>query len=265
MDDANGDGVADDPGVAMLLMETATGKMLVQVRDASTGANINKINFLNPNWAPVDVVVFNDTNGDGSPNDASIGVVAVNKATGKILVQVRNLSNGAKIATRSFLNSGYTVIAATSAPRAGLTPILGILGVENSTGKILVQTRQLSDGVLIDNAKYLNTDWTATDIATVLDGNSDGVANDPGWLVLATNDLAGNTLVQARDAATGARLKNLGYLTTDYESQRIATSADIDGNAREEASVLAKRTSDGQRIVQVRDFAVGSRTINIFP
>lgn len=264
VDDSNGDGVADDPAVAMLLAEPATGKMLVHIRNSTTGTTVDKINFLNADWAPVDVVVFNDTDGDGNPNDASIGVMAVNKVTGKILVQVRNLSNGAKIATRSFLNLNYTPIAATSASRAGQTPLLGVLSVETATGKILVQTRQLSDGLLVDNAKYLNSDWTATDIAAVKDGNSDGTADDPGWLVLANDTASNATLLQARYAVTGTWIKNIAYLTTDYTGLSLATSADISGNGREEASVYAERLSDDQRIIQIRDFADSSRTGNIF-
>jgi hypothetical protein len=159
----------------------------------------------------------------------------------------------------------YTAIAATAASRAGQTPLLGILSVEDATGKILVQTRQLSDGALQDNAKYLSGEWTATDIATIKDGNSDGVANDPAWLVLAHSSATGNNLVQARFASTGAQIKNLSYLTADYQSQRLATSADISGNNREEASVLARRLADDQRIIQVRDFDNGTRTGNIFP
>ncbi len=47
--------------------------------------------------------------------------------------------------------------------------------------------------------------------------------------------------------------------------QRLATSADINGNAREEGSLMAKRLSDDQRIIQVRDFDDGTKTGNIFP
>ncbi len=265
VDDANGDGTADDPGVAMLLIETGSDKLLVQVRDAATGANINKINFLNPDWAPVDVVVFNDVNGDGNADDAAIGVLAENRTTGKILVQIRDLDTGAKIATRSFLNPNWRAIGAAAASRAGQPPALGILGVENGTGKILVQTRQLSDGVLIDNAKYLSSDWQAQDIVHVNDGNSDGVANDPGWLVLANNAISGNVLVQGRDLATGSRLDNINYLTTAYEGQRLASSPDISGNGREEAGVLGCRVSDNQHLLQIRDFDDETRTLNIFP
>lgn len=265
IDDANGDGVTDDPAAAMLLTEPVTGKVLVHVRDATTGATVNKISFLNSNWAPVDVVVFNDTNGDGNANDASIGVMAVEKATGKILIQVRNLSNGAKVATRSFLNLNYIPIAATSASRAGQTPLLGVLSVETATGKILVQTRQLSDGALVKNTRYLNTDWTATDIAAVKDGNSDGVADDPGWLVLANNTVSNATLIQARDVTTGTMIKNISYLSFDYAGLRLATSGDISGNSREEASVYGSRLSDDRRIIQIRDFDDATRTGNIFP
>ncbi len=265
VEDANGDGTGNDPGVAMLLIDPATNRLLVQVRDAASGANINKINFLSADWEPVDVVVFNDVNGDGNPSDAAVGVLAVNRVTGKILVQVRDLDSGAKIATRSFLNANWRPIGAASADRAGLPPALGILAVEDGTAKILVQTRQLTDGALIDNAKYLSGDWEAKDIARVVDGNSDGTANDPAWLVLASNRNTGSHLVQARDIASGARQANIGYLTDSYEVSAIGASPDISGNSREEAGVLAIRSDNDQIILQVRDYADGTRTGNVFP
>ncbi len=268
VDDVNGDGQSTDPGVAMLLIETGTNKLLVQIRDAATGANTNKINFLNPDWAPVDVVVINDVNSDGDPSDAAIGVMAVNRTTGKILIQVRDLDTGAKVATLSFLNSGYKPIGVASVSSIfGIaeSASLGVLGVEIATGKNLVQTRLISNGSLIDNAKYFSTDWDSKDIAFVNDGNDDGNPEDPAWLVLAKNSVTGANLVQARDVLTGAKQKDITYLTTAYDAQRLGSSPDISGSSYEEAGVLAVRPSDEQRILQIRDYSNETRTLNIFP
>ena len=66
--DGNGDGVADDPAIAVLA-DRSDGAHLVEVRRADTGAKIRTVEFLSDAWDVIDVAVIDDENGDGNPND----------------------------------------------------------------------------------------------------------------------------------------------------------------------------------------------------
>ena len=167
---------------------------------------------------------------------------------------------------RSFFNPAWRPVAVEVVLRSGLTPIMGVLGIDNGTLKTLIQARQLSDGVLQGNTRFFNgADWDSVDLAVIEDGNSDGTADDPAWLVVGENVVTNKTLVQARLVAGGVKLKNLSFLSTNYAPQRMTVSGDISGNGREEVAVFARKRTDGKQLIQIRDFQTGAKTANYNP
>lgn len=263
--DSNTDGAPGDSGLAVLLRNPATGNILVHAREVATGNTIDKISFFLPNWTPIDIVVIDDVNGDGNTSDTAIGVLALDEATGKILMQVRSLSTSAKLATISFMNTDYRPVAAAVVQRDGQTPLIGVLGEEDSTGKILVQSRQLSDRALQRNTRFLNFDWRGRDIAVVNDGNNDGVVGDPAWVVLGENINTGVNLAQGRLVSSGARAEDVSMISASWAASRLTSANDISGNGREEVASFARNRSSGKRNLQVRDYETGTVTENISP
>jgi hypothetical protein len=263
--DSNGDNITNDPGIVVLLRNPGSGAILVHARDLITGATIDKISFLQSNWTPVDVVVIDDVNGDGNTDDAAIGVLALDEVSGKILMQVRSLGTSAKIATLSFMNANYLPVAAAVTLRPGLSPLIGVLGEEKATGKILVQSRQLSDRSLQMNTKFLNFDWRGRDIVSIADGNSDGIADDAAWVVQGENTLSHVNIAKARLVSTGTRVQDISIISASWQVSRLTKVNDISGNSREELGAFARNRTSGKRIIQIRDYAAGSVTQNISP
>ena len=264
--DGNSDGVANDPAIAVLGFNPATSATIVQVRMAMTGAFVRNIQFFNPAWTkPLDVIVIDDVDGDGNTDDAAIGVLALNEATNAIAVQVKRLSNGSTIATRYFLNPAWSPRAAAAIVRPGQTPLIGVMAVNPVTGSTVVQSRQLSDGAVQANTYYFNVAWRGQDVAVETDLNSDGTADDPAWMVMATNDSSNNSAVQVRSVNTGAVVKNIFFLNPAWEGGRVTNSGDINGNLINDVAGMARNRANDNIVIQVRDYGTTNLTRNIFP
>ncbi|MDH3512896.1 MAG: DNRLRE domain-containing protein [Gammaproteobacteria bacterium] len=266
--DGNQDGVRNDPAVAVLGRNIATNKLFVQVRMAEGGAAIAGFSVLSAAWTPVDVVVIDDANGDGVSNDTAIGVLGVNPAGSSRrhnLVQVRRLSTPTSVLNNVyFANAGWTPLAAGTVHRSGRSPLLAMLAEKAGTRQILVQARVLSDASLQRNSFFLNNAWRARDLAILTDTNGNSVFNDASYMVLAVNPGNGKNVVQIRRPG-GTLVKNIFVLNENWQARRIARSDDISGNQFEELGVLANKISDGAALIQLKDFATATTTVNIFP
>jgi len=264
--DTDGDGVALDPSVAVLAHNPSTGKHVVQTRRADTGGLVSTLFFLNAAWDVIDVAVVDDTDGDGVPSDPSIAVLGVNLGTGRIVVQVRRLSDGSLIDNHFYLNPVWTPLALEGVDRrAGLIPLLSVLAENESTGKTVVQARLLSDGALQRNTYFLNTAWRGLDLAILEDSNGNGILNDPVYLVLATNPGTGKTAVQARRVGNGALEKTLFFLNSTWLGSRVLSTGDLSGNGFEEVAVLADNPMTDNVVIQLKDYATTDNTANVFP
>jgi hypothetical protein len=233
--DANQDGVANDPAVAVLGRRISNDRLSVQVRLAAGGAELARINFLNNRWTPVDVVVIDDANGDGVSDDTAIGVLGLNPAQGsqkQTTLQVRRLSDGSLLREVYYNNNNWTPLAAGAVQRPGQSPLLAVLAEKNSSKEIRT------------------------------DGN--GVGDDAAYMVLAVNPGNGLKRVQVR-GTSGALVKNLLVMNDLWQARRILGSDDINGNLFEEIGVLGNRISDGKARIELQDFDSGAIIGNIFP
>ena len=182
----------------------------------------------------------------------------------QIKVQVRRLSDGELVANFFFLNGNWTPLALEGVNRNGATPLLAVLANKASTGANVVQARKLSNGTVQRDTSFFDTSWVARDVSILRDSDGDGNANDPAYLVLAGHPATGRNKVQAR-RASGARLKNITMLGTNWDGQRVPGTGDISGNLREEVGVLAEKRTDGTTAIQLKDYEDRSTTATIFP
>ncbi len=266
--DSNGDGVANDPAVAVLAHKASAGKHAVEVRRADNGALIKKIFFLSAAWEIIDVAVLDDKNGDGVTGDTAIAVLAYNpnKAfDAQIKVQVRRLRDGKLLADWFFLNGNWTPLALEAVHRVDAAPLLAVLANKAATGANIVQARRFSTGTVQRNTSFFNANWVARDVAILLDSDGDGNANDPAYLVLANHQETGRNKVQVRRVSDGTRLQNVTMLGTNWDSQRVTGTGDISGNLREEVGVLAAKKTDGTIAIQLKDYEDRTTTATIFP
>ncbi len=269
--DANQDGTADDPAVAMLGDNKITSKNIVQTRRLDNGALLRNIFFLNDRWRAIDVVVIDDTNGDGITNDTSIGVLAERKSDGMILVQIRSLGSGALVANYNYLNSNWTAVAAavvdrsSQIPIGSMSPLVGVLAENGSGGKRVVQSRLVSNGHLNANTYFTNSNWSVRDVTVVHDANGDGALTDPAWQVLAQKISNGDQLIQTRFVSTGSLHKNMNILNHNWNAIRLDSGLDMSGNTAPEVAVSTRKESDDTRLFHIKDYATENLTENIFP
>jgi len=264
--DANGDGAANDPAVALLAVNTANNNITVQTRLLSSGNPVGPdITFFNALWRPLDIVVVNDPNYDGSSNDAAIGVLAMNPSTGQTGIQVRLVSDGSLVATHYYLNPMWAPLAAAVVERPNRSPLIGVLATNKDNDKIVIQSRYLVNGALDRNIYPFNSIWNAMDLASVTDANNNGNANDPAWVVLATNPTNDKNMIQSRLVANGAELKSFAVFNDTWQANRLANSADVSGNLREEVDALGRNRMSRIPGVQIRDYDTETVTENVFP
>ena len=234
---------------------------------AESGAAIAGINFLSAAWTPVDVVIIDDANGDGVSDDTAIGVLGINpegSSRRRNLVQVRRLSDGSVLQNVYFANGFWTPLAAGTVPRGNGSPLVAVLLEKGSTRNLLVQARVLSDTSLQRNSSFLNTNWRGKDLAILRDSNGNSVFNDASYMVLAVNPGNGKNVVQVRRPG-GTFVKNIFVLTQNWAARRIGVADDISGNLFEELGTLGNRNSNGEALIQLKDFATTDTTGNIFP
>jgi hypothetical protein len=254
--DANSNGVANDPAVAVLATKPSAGKHAVEVRRADTGALINQILFMSASWEMIDVAVIDDSNGDGVTGDTAIAVLGFDDQQPddkQIKVQVRNLSDGAVLGNWFFLNNKWTPLALEGVNRTGQPPLLAVLANKPSSGNNSIQARRLSDGSLQRDTTFWDPSWLARDVAILKDSDGDGNANDPGYVVLA-GDAGNRNKVQGKRVSDGVNLKNVSMFSTSWEAKRLTTTGDLSGNLVEEVGAMGEKSTDGTLSIQLKDY-----------
>jgi len=267
--DSNGNGVANDPGVAVLCVRRSGGNIstAVETRRSSNGSFINGFPFLDASWYAIDVAVIDDMNGDGVTGDTGIAVLAIapdGPPDQKIRVQVRRLSDGTLFGNLTYLDDEWRPIALDVSNRAGKEVIIGVLATKPENGNNKIEARKLSNGQSQLLQAVWDSNWRARDIAVLKDMNGNGVADDQAWLVLAYNPNRGNK-VQARMVSGGAWVKNLFFRGAKWYLTAIAATDDISGNLVEEVASMGKKPDERIVAIDVVDYATDTKTISFEP
>jgi hypothetical protein len=273
--DANQNGSISDPFIAVLAVHNNTLKSWVQVRSAKTGAKLRpNLRFFSENYAPIDVAILDDTNGDGVPDDPSVAVLAQKITSGRQAVMLRSLVTGKRLANWTITANEQTVLAIAGATVKGTAPnnarIL-VLTLDSSGGekpKYRVLPIRVSNGALLSKQTVIGSSWRLRDIAIQRDGNRNGVANDPAYVVLGIQGSTGNSKVRVRDVKSNTKLVgDITILSDTWEALWVGVAPDMSGNNVEDVVVVATRPSGlGVDVrIKVRDLKTGDSVDNLDP
>jgi len=136
------------PELAVLATDWVSGKVVVQVKDASTGLLVRNLWFSDM-YAPVAFQVVSDINANGFPE---LAVLATDWASGKVVVQVKDASTGLLVRNVWF-NDMYAPVALQVIPdlNANGSSELAVLTMNSSLGKMVVQIKDPLTGLLVRN------------------------------------------------------------------------------------------------------------------
>ena len=266
--DANANGVARDPAVAVLASRSNPVRHTVEIRRSKTGKLLTRVDFMGASAQVLDVAVIDDSNGDGVTDDAVIAVLGFNPnrpSKEQLRVQVRRFSDGGVVNNYFFFNENWTPVALEGVQRPGRSPLIAVLGNNKNNGNNVVQARALKNGTLQPNVTFLNTDWLVRDLAVLTDTNSDGNAKDPSYLVLGNQKNTGGNRVQTRRVSNGNFIRNVAVNGPKWEAYRLMRVDDISGNLAEEVGTLATKRDNGNINVLVKDYADGTTTVKVVP
>lgn len=265
--DGNGDGTSGDVAISMLAQSAATGQIVVQTRLVSDGSKVGagQLAFFNSTgWAPIDVAVVNDVNGDLTSGDAAIAVLAQSTVDGRYEVRAKLLSNGTQIFNERYFTPAWTATAveAFTAPGAGDSRI-SVMATD-AGGATVARTRQVSDGASNGQIFGFGSEITPADLGAIADGNSDGALGDPALIFYGQRVSSGNTVARSRDAATGAHIKTKELLGAGFTPDAVTTILDASGNGFED--IAGSATDGGSTLnIKVRDYKSNSSVADILP
>ena len=145
VDSVNGNG---SPDVAVLA-ENGSGRIAVEVRDGSTGAQLKRIVYLSAKWTPHQLRALPDSNGNGA---VELAVLAANDA-GNIRAEVRDARSGNRIKAVNFLSTAFAPVAMAVLDDIEQSDAdeLALLAFRREGGDLRVQERDGGDGTLVRN------------------------------------------------------------------------------------------------------------------
>jgi hypothetical protein len=206
IDDANGNGTANDPAIGVLGFHPSTGKIAVQRRRLHGSLSFPNTYFLGADWTPIALEAVS------RPGAPWLGVLAVKSGgAGEIVVQSRRLTDGAVMKTTHFFDGAWraqdaAVLADLDGKPATDDPAYAVLATRPSTGISKLQLRRALTGALVREIPVLGADWR---VIAVSGGGNVGGNVTPELGVLAENPATGKVMTQLRESGTATLLKNL--------------------------------------------------------
>jgi cyclophilin family peptidyl-prolyl cis-trans isomerase len=123
---------------------------------------------------------------------------------------------------------------------------------------------------IIKGVSYLGQAWSGVAAATVVDGNSNGVANDPAVAVLGHKASADKHAVEVRRADNGALINKIFFLSSSWTVIDVAVIDDKNGDGVTGDTAIAvlgvnpDKPFNEQIRVQVRRLSDGKQLANWF-
>jgi hypothetical protein len=199
LDDTNGDGVGDDPSVAVLAEKATSGRQAVILRSLQTGKQLG-------NWTITqeeqELIALAGVSMIGGESTLSVLAVDTGKSSAKIVaLRVADGSLSEQRIASAWLNANDLAIQ-QDGNGDGQTddPAYVVLGDEEE-GNSLLRIRDVSSGAKIQDIRALSNSWNARRIGITADisGNSFEDA-----LVLAAKTSDGRVRIKIRDLESGA-------------------------------------------------------------
>jgi hypothetical protein len=236
--------------IAVLGKRRGVGQFVrVSVRDASNGVLLNDV-FFKDFLAPIDLEVI--VNFDGSPNN-KLAVLGRACASANVHVAIRDVTGGPPL-SRILFGKEYTmldleVISNISDPSGTNADEIVVLGRRYTDRAVKVWVKDAQNSFKISVLTFAN-DGEPIDIEVVPDFGGGTTVDEIGLLL--RNEVTGRTIVQMRDASSGATAGNLFYWT-DRIPRDLTVLPDASGNNVAEIGLIAVRQSDNQRRAHIRD------------
>jgi hypothetical protein len=185
-----------------LLATNDLGQIVVMVKDAGTNAFIRNVFFLNANWTPQGALPIANFGGAVS---GEIGLGAFNNGSGQIVVMVKDASSNVFLNNVFPLGSSWELVSGAIVPdeTANGASEIASLGVNKSSGKIVIQVRDGSSGVFIRNQSPFGSNWTPGNMLAYGSGGSQV------FVVIATRKSDGLPVVQTIEALSGNLVGNV--------------------------------------------------------
>ncbi|MEM7282443.1 MAG: hypothetical protein AAF438_12535, partial [Pseudomonadota bacterium] len=194
--------------VAVLAFRNADNLAIVQVRNATTSALVRNVFPLGLGWSSQELKVIPDANGDGVDE---IAVRMTRDTDGLELVQIRNAQTNALVRNVYPIGAGGAGWTTRSFEpvQDGNNQLLGILSTRDSDGQMLLQLKNATTGNIVRNIFVLGPGWGPIKYAGLADMSGDNVSEHA---VLTLNRVNQSRLIQVRNGATGAVIRNLHQL-----------------------------------------------------
>lgn len=234
--DISGNGIPEI-GVAM------PGSTHVHIRDASTDALINDIDFGNDDALQMFAVPDLDTGGD--PEIAILN----EQASGQVRVQIRDSVTGG-IVSNLFYGLAYEPVAMDLIPdySGNGFPEIAVLGSEAGTDAVRVQVKDAQSTAFLDNI-FLGTQSIAHDLVSVTDTSGNAI---PEIGILGVLKASNQVRMQEWDAQSATFQANVWFGNV-YQPHSMITMPDINSNGADEIVAVGVDPGTQNIRVQVRD------------
>jgi len=202
-------------------------------------------------------VILPDISGNGV---SELAVLSQNWITRKIVVQAKDLSTGLLVKAVWFSNM-YRPLALETVPdlNSNGSSELALLSVNPNTGKVTVQIKDSSTGLLVRNV-WFSTTYTPLDLKELSDINGNSA---PELVVLSTDWVSGKVVAQVKDSSTGLLIRNV-WFSSSYMPMTLETVPDLNSNGSPELAVLSMNPATGKVLVQVKDSFTGLLVKNVW-
>jgi hypothetical protein len=194
------------PEIGLLARHTATGQIVVMLKDAGSNVFTGNVFYLNANWQPRDLLVLDSFSGSDGP---ALALLATNNDTGLIVTMIKHAADNEFLLNLFHLGSNWTPVGISLVDDVGTgAPEVTVLGLHKEFNSIVAQSKDSETNVFVSNARPLGSAWLP--LAMIRLGNLDQTGGDE-IAVLAIRRSDGKIVVQTMDIFSGAVLSN-GFL-----------------------------------------------------
>ncbi|MDX1389369.1 MAG: hypothetical protein R3344_09275, partial [Acidobacteriota bacterium] len=238
--------------VALLGTHVTTGRILVRIKDASSGATLSDL-FFAPTHATVDLATVPDFEATAADEIALLGV---RPDTGAVTVRMRDAESGDALDSlpfpQAFRPKSLVVLGDLD---GGGVPEIGVLGIRDATAQVRVRFKDAVTGLktsdVVFSERYVpETALAVTDFAGT-------PADEVGVLGIDDSD---NVMLRIKDAEDGERLQDLPF-SSQYQPLSVVTFPGIGGDTR--VAVLGRHRVDGSYLIRVKSVSTGATLATI--
>jgi hypothetical protein len=203
MDDANGDGISDDPALAVVARKNDLSRNVLAVRSMTDGSLLGKWSAHKPTWNITAAVGAQQADGQ-----ALVAMVGTDPARGISRIEYRRISDGGKFSTFVFGTEATVkdMVFTNDSNHDGISddPAVGVLAINaNATGRM--RFRSVADGTIVKEFQMVGSEWHPRKAAAMGDISQNGV---PEIISLAEDDDS-QALIKVRDYASTDTLMNI--------------------------------------------------------